>query len=271
MKNKTRYFFLVSYKGTHFSGWQRQADARTIQEVIENTLSKILGMDTLTIIGCGRTDKGVHASYFVFHTDLEPIQIEPLKQKLHFSLPPTIRIHQIVQPPLPLHARFDAIERSYTYYFHLLQNPFFYENSLFISEQPNIIKMKELAAWFTKQSEFKSFCKSPDKHNTTICDLTTIDFYASPCNTHFKIVFKSNRFLRGMIRILTQMLLDIGLDLMTLEDVIQRYTRTDSEKVPPLKLAPAHGLYLSNVAYDTHFFDTTYPQSPFEDREWKQI
>ncbi|MEY3237547.1 MAG: hypothetical protein RI883_1648, partial [Bacteroidota bacterium] len=68
-----RYFIKISYKGTNYFGWQRQPKEISVQEVIENTLSKMYSLKPITILGCGRTDTGVHAKEYFFHVDLEPI------------------------------------------------------------------------------------------------------------------------------------------------------------------------------------------------------
>ncbi|HRG11413.1 MAG TPA: tRNA pseudouridine(38-40) synthase TruA, partial [Cyclobacteriaceae bacterium] len=66
----TRYFFHMAFLGTNYHGWQRQSNANNIQQVIETALSEIL-KEHVSIMGCGRTDTGVHASQFYFHADLD--------------------------------------------------------------------------------------------------------------------------------------------------------------------------------------------------------
>ncbi len=84
-----RYFFHISFKGTHFSGWQRQRDGVvSVQEVLENALLKVTGKP-ISVMGCGRTDSGVHASQFFAHFDADS---EPDIKKLNFTLPDSISL-----------------------------------------------------------------------------------------------------------------------------------------------------------------------------------
>ena len=91
-----RYFIELSFNGRDFFGWQRQPNDRSIQEEIETALSKIHSNQNIKVVGCGRTDTGVHAKHFILHVDLPEIDvINKLKFKLNRMLPESITIQRI--------------------------------------------------------------------------------------------------------------------------------------------------------------------------------
>ncbi len=112
-----RYFLQISYKGTNYHGWQIQPNAISVQEVLEKTLSTVL-RETIEVVGAGRTDTGVHASFFVLHFELEKEIQEPenLLYKLNSLLPYDIACQKIWLVEPDLHARFSAVSRTYKYY-----------------------------------------------------------------------------------------------------------------------------------------------------------
>jgi len=114
-----RYFFEISYKGTAFFGWQRQPNQISVQEEIEQALSKIHSNQSISIVGCGRTDSGVHAQQYFFHVDLLEIhEIAQFLFKLNRMLPSSIVVHTIEAVESEKHARFDAKKRTYRYFLH---------------------------------------------------------------------------------------------------------------------------------------------------------
>ena len=87
-----RYFFHIAYNGTCYHGWQIQPDARSVQGEITSALTKLNGNDLVELVGCGRTDTGVHAAKYFFHADIDNISPEELKYKLNkiFEPGPTV-------------------------------------------------------------------------------------------------------------------------------------------------------------------------------------
>ena len=130
-----RVFTELAYDGTNYHGWQRQPEAITVQQAIEDALEKLCG-EKCPILGCGRTDSGVHASYFVAHIDLPASSserfdsLEQLAFKLNGVLDGDIAIFSIIEVDEKAHARFDARERSYTYWIHNEKDPFLRRVSL---------------------------------------------------------------------------------------------------------------------------------------------
>ena len=105
-----RYFIEISYLGTGYHGWQIQPNAITIQEVLENCMSKILN-SKIKLIGAGRTDSGVHANQMFAHFDFNSkiINSNELIYKLNSFLPKEIVINDLIMVKNDTQARFDAI------------------------------------------------------------------------------------------------------------------------------------------------------------------
>ena len=119
-----RYFIELQYDGSAYCGWQRQPEQPTIQGTIEEALSKLLRKPT-EIVGAGRTDTGVNASFYVAHFDTaEAIDEGHIAHKLNAMLPHDIAIQRIYGVADDLHARFDAVEREYTYFLAPKKSPF---------------------------------------------------------------------------------------------------------------------------------------------------
>ncbi|MDF2432121.1 MAG: tRNA pseudouridine38-40 synthase, partial [Mucilaginibacter sp.] len=118
-----RYFFHIGYHGSAYSGWQKHAGILSVQDVLETRLSKLL-KTTVNIVGCGRTDAGVHASQFFFHADIEREWNSDLFFRLNKILPDDIAIFDIIPMQGAVHARFDAVQRTYDYFIHTYKDPF---------------------------------------------------------------------------------------------------------------------------------------------------
>ena len=112
-----RYFIELAYNGSRYHGWQIQPGASSVQEEINRALSTLLRQD-IYVVGAGRTDTGVHASFFVAHFDIECELPEPQQvvYKLNGLLDKDIAIYKIYRVPMDKHARFSAISRTYKYY-----------------------------------------------------------------------------------------------------------------------------------------------------------
>ena len=105
----------ISYDGTHFAGWAKQPDRRTVQECVEDAIATVSRITPETIVA-GRTDAGVHATGQVIHVDIpESVSLDDLAYKLNRILDEDVRIHAISIAPEAFHARFSALRRYYRY------------------------------------------------------------------------------------------------------------------------------------------------------------
>ncbi len=241
-----RYFMYISYRGTNYSGWQKQKTQTTIQGKIEEILHKI-GF-SLSITGSSRTDKGVHASHQVVHLDIPSRKnTSSLKQSLNSLLHPTIYVHKIIPVCNTNHARFSASSRSYTYCITKKYNPLFNDIFYFYPFDLNLEKMNKATSLITGKLDCKSFCKGNDSLPHHFCKIFNAHWEKKETQLYFYI--KANRFVRGMVRTLVNILLDVGREKIEVFDIPKIIEKRERPKYS--SLAPAHGLILSRVEYSS--------------------
>lgn len=242
-----RYFFKISYDGTSYFGWQKQPKQISIQETIEKDLSKIHSLKEINIVGCGRTDAGVHAKEYYFHWEFEKsINKQDIKYKLNKMLPNGICIHDIYEVPNDIHARFSAKERSYEYLINTSKNPFTSYHSWYISQNLDVDKMNAAARLLIGKKDFTSFAKIHTDVKNHICQLNYAKWVQKGDQVIFEI--RANRFLRNMVRAIVGTCVDVGLNKIKLDEFKEIIESKDRQKASGS--APAKGLYLSKVIYD---------------------
>jgi tRNA pseudouridine38-40 synthase len=242
---KVRYVLEIAYDGTEYHGWQSQLNGTTVQEALELQLAKILGAK-INIMGCGRTDAGVHASHFILHFDYDNDLPDRFKFRINRMLPSDIAVYEAFEVTDNFHSRFSATYRKYIYKTHFRKNPFQEGGSLFLFQMPSVDKMNEACRLLLRQDDFASFCKRNADGKTTICDLMLAEWVEVEYGFEFHV--KANRFLRNMVRALVGTLLDVGygtLSLEQLEQIIKDKKRSSSGKS-----VAARGLYLEEIGYN---------------------
>ncbi|MDO6388695.1 tRNA pseudouridine synthase A [Pontibacter sp. BT731] len=242
-----RYFFHIGYSGTHYKGWQRHPYGVGVQQVIEECLKKIL-KQPVAIVGCGRTDAGVHASQFFFHLDVaQPWDFDMLF-RLNKVLPPDIAVFDILPVEGLPHARFDACQRSYDYFIHTYKDPFLHDvSALYPLRNLNLEAMQAATALLPLYSDYRNLCLTPADHDSTICHVTEARWLMDTQGDRLRFQISANRFLSRMIRILVGQLLKIGTGALSLPE-FESYLALETA---PKHLTPAYpqGLYLSKVTY----------------------
>lgn len=242
-----RYFIKLSYKGTHFFGWQIQPNATTIQEKLNEALTKLNGGQSVMVTGCGRTDTGVHASEYYAHVDLErDLNPEQTVFKLNCMLPEDVAVQAFFQVPLDLHSRFSATARTYHYFIHKAKNPFLAEISWLNRQELSIETMNDAGKLLCQTENFKSFSKNSTAPTTYICNVHLANWKTSEHGYIFTI--KANRFLRNMVRAIVGTMVDLGEGKINLTDFQEIITSQDRSLAG--QSAPAHGLFLAKIDYD---------------------
>lgn len=244
-----RYFLQLSYDGTAYHGWQLQDNAETVQGVINQNLSLLL-REKVSVLGCGRTDTGVHASTFYAHFDApeqDPVQ---LAYKLNRMLPKDIAIQDVHPMQAHAHARFDATSRTYQYHITTQKDPFSVQRAWLMNRPLNEQAMNKAAAMLLEYEDFGSFSKAHSDVKTHLCKVTK----ASWERTGHQLVFtvSANRFLRNMVRAVVGTLWQIGVGQLPVEamrSIIEAKNR--AEAGPSV---PAAGLYLCGVDYPSELF-----------------
>lgn len=247
-----RYFLYLSYKGSNYCGWQKQPNALSVQQVVEDKLSIAL-QQPIKIIGCGRTDAGVHAINYVAHFDSPKITNSDFSYKLNSLLPDDIVVHECKLVHNDAHARFNAISRSYTYKIHTERSPFKKNLSLYYPwrENINIKKFQEINSLLEDTTSFETFCKTHSGNDHFLCNITKIDWIKVEPGV-FEFTITANRFLRGMIRLLVGMYLNYGKGKLTIQEIKQAIETKNI--LEPNWSVPPDGLYLQNIEYPESIF-----------------
>jgi len=242
-----RYYLQLSYKGTRYFGWQRQPNANSVQEVIEKTLSTVL-REEIAVIGAGRTDTGVHASFYVLHFDVsvEIQDTEKLLYHLNRFLPDDIAIQKIKKVDIDFHARFSAVSRTYKYYISMVKDPFTNETSYQFTVPLDIEKMNEAAKTLFEYTDFTSFAKLHTDVKTNNCKIFQAEWAQE--NNQFVFTIKADRFLRNMVRAIVGTLLEVGKGKITVDDF--RKIIESKNRGAAGTSAPPQGLFLVDIGYN---------------------
>lgn len=244
-----RYFITLSYDGAAYCGWQRQPDAPTVQQALEQALSTLLREPT-EVVGAGRTDTCVNASRYVAHFDCEGVKdCAQLVYKLNLILPQDIAVQSVQQVRADAHARFDAVEREYTYYLSQRKNPFRRHSAWQYYVPLDMERMNEAARALTEYDDFTSFAKLNSNNKTNICRVVRAEWRRDEEDESL-LIFKirADRFLRNMIRAIVGTLVDVGRGRYTVEEFCDILHSRDLSRSSAG--APAQGLFLSDVQYD---------------------
>ena len=237
----------IWYCGSAYHGWQRQNNSLAVQQVFEKCLSDLLGAPT-EVIGCSRTDAGVHAREYVLNFFTEStITCRGIVFGMNSRLPDDIGVKTCEQVPMDFHARFDCAGKEYEYIIHNSEykNPF-YMNTAYRSWFPiDEKKLDRAAKVFVGEHDFKSLCCADcDKENTV---RTIYDFTVRREGDLVIFTVSGNGFLYNMVRIMVGTLLFVNegkLAESDLESVLESRDRTKAGRT-----VPPQGLYLNKVFY----------------------
>ncbi|MCG9879477.1 MAG: tRNA pseudouridine(38-40) synthase TruA [Bacteroidia bacterium] len=242
-----RYFVHLAYHGKPYHGWQKQPNAHSVQEEIESKLS-ILLKTPIQVVGCGRTDTGVHAKQYYLHMDLvQPIDTEKVCFQLNAILPKDIAIFEIFEVKLDLHARFSAISRQYEYWICRKANPFAQDISYFYSKPLHVEAMNQAALLLLGSHDFECFSKVHTDVKTFICDVRFAQWQARE-DGFLVFTIEADRFLRNMVRAIVGTLLEVGKGKVSIDEfkaILQSKNRSEAG----MSVA-AQGLFLSKISYD---------------------
>ena len=245
-----RYFFEIAYHGKNYSGWQTQANATGVQEVVEDALSKLLRTPT-KVVGSGRTDTGVHCVQQFFHSDIEKLfDRDGLIHRLNSFLPRDIAIRSIRKVKPDVSARYSAIERMYEYHITQVKDPMLDGLALHYFKPLNIQNMNKAAALLRGEHDFECFSKVKTDVNHFLCTVKAASWKQSGNRLVFTI--RANRFLRGMVRAIVGTLLDVGTGKINVND-FQGIVTSKDRKRAGANVDP-YGLYLVQVKYPKSIF-----------------
>jgi tRNA pseudouridine38-40 synthase len=250
---KKRYFITLSYRGSRYHGWQIQPNAVSVQATLEGAIATILRQN-IALTGCGRTDTGVHAGYYVAHFDAEGDLPIRFLNGLNSLLPEDIAVYSIQAVSPEAHARFDAYERSYAYHLSFRKDPFLTDTAWFYPQfsRLNLGNMEKTASLLPQYASFFPFCKSDSGVEAYHCDLKNATWECLPDNRGLVFHITANRFLRGMVRLIVGACVQTGIGQLSVADVQQAL---DMQTALPKNLSvPPHGLFLTRVLYPPTIF-----------------
>jgi len=242
-----KYFIYLAYNGTNYHGWQIQPNALTVQETLNSALSTLL-QEEIETVGAGRTDTGVHASFFTAHFESLNNKLDKEKKwvyKLNGILPNDIVINKITGVSPDAHARFDALSRTYKYYISKKKDPFNSEFSCLLYGQLDVNIMNKASLLLYDYTDFTSFSKLHTDVKTNNCRVSLVKWEQTGNQIIFTI--KADRFLRNMVRAIVGTLLEVGRGKMGIDEfrkIIESKNRSQATAS-----APAHGLFLTNIEY----------------------
>ncbi len=239
--------FKAAFYGAPFHGWQIQNNATSVQGEISRVWYQLTG-EKANIIGCSRTDSGVHANEYFFNVRTEcNIPSSGFPAALGTKLPHEIAVYDCKEVPLDFNARYDCIKKEYKYliYNDSVLSPFLYKRAFQYKYPVNEQKMNEAAKLFIGEYDFSAFCAAGSSVDSKVRTI----FDASVEREGKTVVFtvSGNGFLYNMVRIMAGTLISVNEGKNEPEDII-RIINSRSRNKAGITLPP-DGLYLNKVFY----------------------
>lgn len=242
-----RVMLIVAYDGTEYHGWQVQPNARTIEGELNRCLSELLQED-IQVIGASRTDAGVHAkgNIAVFDTDAR-MPAEKISYALNQRLPKDIVIQKSCQVDADFHPRHCDTRKTYSYHIYRGEFPMPLRTrySYFTYVPLDVTKMREAAALFLGEHDFKSFCSANTQVESTVRTIEFLD--VTEDDQELVITIRGNGFLYNMVRIIAGTLVDVGRGFLAVEDIPDILKACNRERAG--QTLPACGLVLEKYEF----------------------
>lgn len=241
-----RYFIELAYNGSKYHGWQIQPGEPTVQEELNRALTTLLRQE-INVVGAGRTDTGVHASFYVAHFDTDREIDDPglMVYKLNRLTGKEIAISRVYPVDSALHARFSAVSRTYKYFIDKQKDPFTYQFAWKVFPLPDIALMNEACKILFEYSDFTSFSKLHTDVKTNNC--TIMEAHWEDTGRQLIFTIRANRFLRNMVRAIVGTMLEVGQGKLTpegLRRIIESKNRCNAGTS-----VPGHALFLCGIEY----------------------
>jgi tRNA pseudouridine38-40 synthase len=254
------YRLLLSYRGAGFAGWQRQENAGSVQQTVEEAMERLLGQP-VRVVGASRTDAGVHARGQVAHLELPQAFAERgLVHGANHHLREDVRVLSAAAMPPGFHARRCAWGKEYVY--RLSRAPVISPlDSLFVARAPRSIEIERLArsaASLPGRHDFSAFALTGGSHRQPVRRIFSALWEEKGDELCFRVV--GDGFLRGMVRALVGTLVEVGTGKRSAEEFAALLTGRPRPQAGPT--APAHGLVLERVFYPPEWSAEGDPQPP---------
>lgn len=255
MKN---YALIVEYDGCAFSGWQRQQNAPSVQQTLEDAIWQAM-KERVNLIGAGRTDAGVHAQGQVcnFRSNTR-IPADKLPFVLNRALPHTVQVQDAFEVPWGFHARYLAQGKHYRYIVRVTRFPsaLWHHRAWQMPYRLDMEAMRRAAAALAGTHDFKAFCASGSEVKSTVRTLHRIEIKKEGSDIYFD--FFGNGFLYNMVRILVGTLVYVGQGRINAGQVGEILRSTDRRLAGIT--APPYGLYMVSVRYARRYIAMLRPR-----------
>ncbi|MBQ8178374.1 MAG: tRNA pseudouridine(38-40) synthase TruA [Clostridia bacterium] len=242
-----RYAMVVEYDGTAYSGWQRQKNAMTVQQKIEDAMEIVFGKKVV-IVGSGRTDSGVHALGQVAHFDVDKeLNTRSTIYSINSLLPSDIKLQKMFKVDGDFHAQYSAKRKTYIYKSYVSESASPLKDKYYARILPpvDVEKMKKAALSLVGKHDFKAFCSTGSGVSSTEREIYSLSI--TECGDEVIFEITGNGFLYNMVRIIVGTLYFIGKGKLS-ESAIDEMLLTGCRKKGG-KTFPACGLTLKNVEY----------------------
>ena len=239
----------LAYDGTDFAGWQTQPGLRTVQGVLEGTLSRILGNRPVRVRGAGRTDAGVHACHQVCDFPFPaPTDDAGLLYSLRGMLPGDVRPLSLRTVDERFHSRKDALSKTYSYRLDLSPegDPFRRRFALHHPQPLDRGAIEEALGLLPGRRDWTGFAAAACEVDDRVRHLTLARFEQAS-EHEARLTFVADGFLTHMVRNLVGTLLDISRGRLEVEQITRVLESNDRRLAGAT--APAHGLFLERVGY----------------------
>ena len=243
-----RFLIKFTYDGTTYNGFQIQPGLDTIQERMETALQIINNGKKTNLVATGRTDKGVHALCQYAHADIDvDINEYKLKRAMNSNLPSDIHVIETKIVPDDFHARYNVKSKEYKYFINLgeynpLERNYVFQYNYILNKEA----MEDAIKVFLGTHDFRAFVtESKEKEN---CVRTITYANVEQINNKLVITFRGDGFLRYQVRNMVGILIRVGENKISTEDVEKILISKD--RTTTGKTAPPEGLYLTKVSYE---------------------
>jgi tRNA pseudouridine38-40 synthase len=242
-----RYLLVLEYDGTNFSGWQKQADARTVQGDIEKGAARVFGDIAIDLQGCGRTDAGVHALEYTAHLEvasaIPPGQVARLLEE---SLPKDIAVRSVELVDRRFHARHSCLARSYVYQLRPRKSAFGKRYSWWVHGELDLGAMRAAGALLVGMHDFAAFAEKQELKKSTMVLVHQVRFLTDGEVVRVRVV--GSHFLWHMVRRMVGVLVEVGCGRLTVADI--GALLGGPSDLPFNHTAPAAGLFFEKAFYD---------------------
>ncbi len=242
------YKLTLQYDGGRYKGWQRlgQGEA-TIQDKLEQVLTQLTKQPT-EVIGCSRTDAGVHALAQVANFKSDHLfSCKEVMNYLNRYLPQDITVIEVDQVDEQFHARYHAKDKTYLYriWNKDYSNPFMRKYSMHVKEALDLRAMRQASSYMLGTHDFTAFSNAKSKKKSMIRTIYSIEF--EEIDGFINIRIRGDGFLYNMVRWMVGALIAVGLGRMKSKELPEIFAAKQRNRTGDL--ADADGLYLEKVTY----------------------